>query len=176
MKKVLIVFGLLFIAIATIFIFIGDFKFNPDQNSKPLNQTQFYTKFYNTNELLIINVWSIGSQTIMQEDSDLLAYIEKNGFKYVSLSTATNLGKVKNNFKDDKSLVKYDLTTTDFSGLDKIFEVIKFKDIDNNFFKVSFKITPYIVIIKNKKIFYTSNELDIDEIKRTIIKIQKETK
>ncbi len=175
MKKILIAFGLLILVVATIFIVLGDFKTKPNQNSKPLNQTEFYNKFYNNdNKILIVNVWSIGSRTIMQENSDLLAYIKENNIDYVSLSTSTDISKIKNNFKDNESLRKYDLSITDFNGLDKIFEVIKFKDIDNNLVKVDFKITPYTAIIKNKKVYYTANEVDIEKIKQIINNIQKE--
>ena len=173
MKKLLIATGFVILVLIVIFITIGNFKVNPNQNSKSLEQTEFYNKFYNTDKILLINVYSTGINTILQEDSSLQKYIEENNIDFISLSTSTDVSKIKNNFEENKFIERYDLTIKDFSALDKIFEVIKFKDIDNNLIKVSFKITPYIVIIKDKKVLYSSNELNMKEIKNTISKIQK---
>jgi hypothetical protein len=175
MKKILIAFGVLFVILMAIFLMIGDYKITPNQNSKPLTQTVFYNKFYNTDKILIVNVWSTGIKTIVQEDDSLLSYFESNNIEFISLSTSTDFSKIKKNFKGYESLRKYDLTQTDFDGLAKIFEVIKFKDINDNLVKVSFDITPYIVIIKNKKVYYTANEVDIKKIKQIVNTIQKDT-
>lgn len=174
MKKFIIFLIAIILIICAFFLFFGKFniKKNKSNNTIPFKESHFYKNYFNTNDVLIINVWSKGSGTLIEQLPEFTKFQEENDLKYVTFSTESDSILLNKYLSNNKLLKGSDITLLNLGSRDSIFNSIGISGLNNgsSFIKINANITPYIAIIKDKKIIYKANEYNLLKIEEALKK------
>lgn len=156
-------------------ILFGKISIKQTKEKSSLEESSFYKNYYSKEDLLLINVWSIGSQSILEGNPKIEEIVNNNEVSLITISTEEDTLKLKGYLLNKPIVKTKDITLQNYTARDRIFEVIEFSDYKkglSNIVTFSVKKTPYTVLIKNKEIIFKSDDnLDIkklDEILKSI--------
>jgi len=160
MKKFFLIIAILFIVVVGIILILGKTKIEFNVQKKPFAQSDFATHYYNSEDLLFINVWATWCAPCVAE----MPMLEKLGkshpnVRQVFISMDEDTIRLKK-FLDKHSYIKSkDITLKNLKHLDKIYETIQLTApiVSGSVLKVNSKEIPYTVLIKNKKILYKAH-------------------
>lgn len=159
-KYIVIIFIIILIGLFLTFI-IPRTKITLDKDIKPLSESNFYKDYYNTNNLILIDVWATWCQPCIME-FPVVNYIsdqyDNKDLKFITVSIDTDTQRLKKFLDKNPDYKVRDITFDNAEFIDSISRKIKLVDsyFDNSIIKVSSKEIPYLVLIKNKKILYQS--------------------
>ncbi len=180
MKKLVSVFVILFCILILIIVFvfsIGKTKID-FKNKKPKNliESQFYKNYYNTNDLILINVWATWCEPCLKELPEIKEFsklYKTKNLKVITLSIDEDTTKLKSFLLKNNEYNANDITMQNLDFRDSIYIKIKLVEpyLNNSIFKVNSKQIPYLVLVKNKKILYENKGvLNKVELKKIIDK------
>jgi thiol-disulfide isomerase/thioredoxin len=179
-KKLVSVFVILFCILILIIVFvfsIGKTKID-FKNKKPKNliESQFYKNYYNTNDLILINVWATWCEPCLKELPEIKEFsklYKTKNLKVITLSIDEDTTKLKSFLLKNNEYNANDITMQNLDFRDSIYIKIKLVEpyLNNSIFKVNSKQIPYLVLVKNKKILYENKGvLNKVELKKIIDK------
>ncbi len=176
MKKILLFVGFVFISLIILFISTSKFSVKQKTINIPIEQSSFYKEFYDSNDLILINVWATHCAPCIAEFPEFEQFHNNPKLKFISFSIDNDTLKLKK-FLENKPFVKNrDVTLKNFKSLNEILNIIDLTGVSNDKNIISFGATiiPYTVLIKNKKILFstTGSELIFNELKRIIVENQ----
>jgi thiol-disulfide isomerase/thioredoxin len=134
-------------------------------------ESNFNRDFYNSKDLILINVWATWCEPCIAEFPDLERFDTISDLKFINISFDKDSSSVKKFLFKNMKVKNRDITIKNFYSRDSIFKVIGLTDFDYKFGPVKYTSTalPYSVLIKNKKIIYSSKyNLDIEKLSRII--------
>lgn len=169
MKKFLILLVVAAVLILISILWFGNITFKP-QHKIPFEQSKFYKTYYHSNDYLLINVWSAGTETLLEKIPELKTVLESKNINYITLSTYKDSTKLTTKLKNNPVLKTYDQTLKNFASRDAILEKIGLDGVNNSDDIIKFDVvkTPYTVLMKNEKILKSIYGYDFDTIKNWI--------
>lgn len=167
MKKIFLVALVLVGSLMILIIIFGKTTFNyrGPKVENTFTKSNFNTQYYNSEDLLLINVWATWCAPCIAE-IPVLEKIEaaNKKLKWISISLDEDTIRLKKFLHKYPVLNSRDIALNNFQFRDSIFEKIKLVDpiIGNSIIKLNSRKIPYVVLIKNKKILYKTNDsLDV---------------
>ena len=171
MKKILLILSALILGFLILILIVGKttIKSKNENIGKQFYESDFYKEYYNSDNLILINVWSTTCAPCIAEFPLFEKIKNTNNFKFIFISTDEDSVKLKKFLYKNVTISERDITMKNFNERDSIYNQIQLSGSNNKLgiLKFSTKIIPYTVLIKNKKIIYKAND-DLD-----IIKLQK---
>lgn len=172
MKKFFLFLAILIVGLIAFFVAFGKVKYETPIVQKPLAESNFYKEYYNTNDLILVDVWATWCAPCIEEFPKLEKFQGNKKVKLISFSIDQDTLKLKK-FLEKNTLVKdRDLTLKNIHSLDAILNAIELPGAPKEFMgaKVGAKVVPYVALIKNKKVLYSSSggDLNINEIQKII--------
>ncbi len=166
MKKVLIVFGVLFLVITVVFISYSDIKITKDVKKVSFDESRFSQEYFSKNNLLLVNVWATWCKPCIAEFPELAKFDNQSNLKFISFSIDKDSLRLKKFLEKNSVIKNRDKTLENKGSLNDILRTIEMSGAvtDNQFINFEAMVVPYTVLIKNKKILYKAND-EIDFIK-----------
>ncbi|MFN8274112.1 MAG: TlpA disulfide reductase family protein [Flavobacteriaceae bacterium] len=176
MKKIAVIFIVVLFGFIGLLLIFGKttIKMKEDSNGEPFSESNFYKEYYNSDDLLLINVWATWCKPCVAEFPVLDKIgneFKDSNLRMVSVSIDDDTIRLKNFLDKRITIKKRDVTLRNIIFRDSIYRKIKFIDSGNENSVLNFtsKQVPYVVLVKNKKILYrTYGDLDIDTLKGII--------
>lgn len=164
----------IFFIVLTTF-FLGVYYFNNSkrtEKTKRLSESEFYNTYYNTNDLILVNVWATWCKYCLVEFPDLEKVKPQYNLKFVSISIDEDTIRLKKFLEKNPIVKDRDITLKNLDYRDSICRKIELTGYTNPLeVFANTKTIPYTVLIKNKKILYKAiDDLDIDSLNAIISK------
>ena len=165
MKRILILLAIGVVLISISILWFGTITIQPQPI--PFKQSEFYKTDYQSTNYLLINVWSVGTKTLLEENPELKTTIESKNIHYITFSTYKDSTKLATKLKNNLVLKTYDKTLKNFASRDAILQKIGLDGINNSddLIKLNVVKTLYTALIKNKKILKFVYGYDFNTIK-----------
>src|SRR5882672_8817374 len=125
MKKVFLFFGIVIIALILFLLAFGKVKLEKPIAEKPLAESNFYNEYYNTNDLILINVWATWCSPCIEEFTKLDKFQDNKKVKFISFSIDRDTLELKKFLERNILVENRDLTFKNIHSLDSILNAIE---------------------------------------------------
>lgn len=171
MKKIIIILSVITFVFISLILIFGKTTIGKIGDTKSFKKSDFFNEYYNSNKLLLVNVWSTTCKPCIAEFPDLERFKSDKNFNFVSISIDKDSVKLKKYLEKNEVVKRRDITLKNFNVRDSIFSKIQLSGSKANFGIIKFNSTiiPYTVLIKNKAVIYKANDdIDFEKLKRLI--------
>ncbi len=134
----------------------------PQVFSKEFESSSFNKQYFESDKYLIVNVWDSGSGNIFDKFYSFEEKIDTSKVNLVTVCIEKDL-----NFLESysKYSLKKDITSENLAVRNEILEAIDYPtDEKKGVVQVKVRRTPYIAVVKDKKLVYSAYEYNLDKI------------